>query len=146
NDVSSRIATLNPLSNLAPNAVYTATITIQSTDLAGNALAASYVWSFTTAATVGGQAPVALGAASTFAILAASTVTSTGATTVNGDLGLSPGTAVTGFPPSAVNGTVHLADAAAARAQFDLTNAYNDAAGRTNGTLAVRGHCGETHR
>src|ERR1043166_1150679 len=44
-DVSSKIASLNPLSNLAPNSVYTATITIGARDLAGNALAANFVWS-----------------------------------------------------------------------------------------------------
>ena len=48
-------------------------------DLAGNALASNFVWSFTTAATTAGQAPVALGSATTFAVLAGSTVTSTGA-------------------------------------------------------------------
>src|SRR5207249_8067480 len=83
-DVISRIATLNPLSDLAPNAVYTATITTGARDLAGNALGANFVWSFSTAATAAGQAPVALGAASTFAGLAAPTVTNTGPTTVNG--------------------------------------------------------------
>src|SRR5439155_23519643 len=119
------------LSDLAPNALYTATITTGARDLAGNALAANFVWSFTTAATPGGQAPVALGAATTFAVLAASTVTNTGATTVNGDLGLSPGTAVTGFPPGTVNGTIYASYAADALAQLDLTTAYNDAAGRT---------------
>src|SRR5437660_8169198 len=128
---SSMTATLNPVTNLAPNSVYTATITTGARDLAGNALAANLVWNFTTAATAAGQAPVALGSASTFAVLAASTVTSTGATTVNGDLGLSPGTAVTGFPPGTVNGTIHIADAAAAQAQQDLAVAYNDAATRT---------------
>src|SRR5437763_3337208 len=141
-DVSSRIATLNPISNLAPNTVYTATITIGARDLAGNALAANFVWSFTTAATAAGQAPVALGAAGTFAVLAASTVTSTGATTVNGDLGLSPGTAVTGFPPGTVNGTIHAGDPAAAQAQLDLTAAYNDAAGRTLGAITLAGNLG----
>jgi hypothetical protein len=141
-DVINRIATLSPLTNLAPNTVYTATITTGAGDLAGNALAANFVWSFTTADATAGQAPVALGAAGTFAVLAASTVTSTGATTVNGDLGLSPGTAVTGFPPAAINGTIHIADAAAAQAQLDLTAAYNNAAGRTAGAITLAGNLG----
>src|SRR5207245_8916040 len=105
-DVPSKIATLIPTSNLAPLTTFTATVTTGARDLAGNALAANFVWSFTTAATAAGQAPVAPGAASTFAVLAGSTVTNTGATTVNGDLGLSPGTAVTGFPPGTVNGQI----------------------------------------
>src|ERR1700728_2881663 len=75
--------------------------------------------------------PVSLGTAATFAVLAGSTTTNTGATTVNGDLGLSPGTSVTGFPPGTVNGTEHIADAAALQAQDDLTTAYNDAAAET---------------
>jgi len=141
-DVPSKIATFTPASDLAPNSVYTATITTGARDLAGNALAANFVLSFTTAATTAGQAPVDLGAASAFAVLAASTVTSTGASMVNGDLGLSPGTAVTGFPPGIVNGTIHAADAAAALAQLDLTSAYNDAAGRTVGAITVAGNLG----
>ena len=52
-------------------------------------------------------------------------------TVVNGDLGVSPGSAVTGFPPGVVNGTIHAADATAAGAQVDLTAAYIDAATRT---------------
>src|SRR5437867_6843589 len=130
------------MNNLAPHSVYTATITIPARDLAGNALAANFVWSFTTAATAARQAPVPLGAATTFAVLAASTVTNTGATIVNGDLGLSPGTAVTGFPPGTINGTIHAADAAAALAQQALTAAYNDAAGRTAGAIGVAGNLG----
>src|SRR5438093_13432850 len=76
-------ATFDPLSALAPSTTYTATITTGTRDLAGNALANTFAWSFTTAATTAGQAPVALGSASTFAVLAASTVTSTGGTIVN---------------------------------------------------------------
>ncbi|MCA1696801.1 MAG: DUF3494 domain-containing protein, partial [Actinobacteria bacterium] len=77
------------------------------------------------------QAPVGLGTADSFAVLAGSTVTNTGPSTINGDLGVSPGTAITGFPPGTVNGTIHAADAVAAQAQADLTAAYDDAAGRT---------------
>src|SRR5207248_505114 len=141
-DVISKIATLTPTSNLAPNAVYTATVTTGARDLTGNALATNFVWSFTTAATPAGQAPIALGAATTFAVLAGSTVTNTGATTVNGDLGLSPGTAVTGFPPGTVNGTIYAGVPAAAQAQLDLTTAYNDAAGRTVGAIGLAGNLG----
>lgn len=74
---------------------------------------------------------VPLGTAANFAVLAGSTITNTGATTINGDLGLSPGTAVTGFPPGTVDGTGDIADAAAVQAQNDLTIAYNDAAAET---------------
>lgn len=87
----------------------------------------------------GGPAAVVLGTTSTFAILAGSTVTNTGATAITGDLGVSPGSAVTGFPPGTVSGTIHAADAAAATAQTDLTTAYNDAAGRTVGAISVSG-------
>src|SRR6185503_10224702 len=91
---------------------------------------------------VASQAPVPLGSSATFRVLAGSTVTSTGATTVNGDLGVSPGAAVTGFPPGLVNGTIHAGDSAAAQAQLDLTTAYNDAAGRTVGAVIVAGNLG----
>ena len=64
--------------------------------------------------------PVSLGTAADFAVLAGSTVTNTGPTTINGDLGLSPGTSVTGFPPGQVNGTVHAADGDALQAKNDL--------------------------
>ena len=141
-DVISHIATFAPGSALATNTVYNATITTGAEDLAGNALASDSVWHFTTAAATTGQAPVVLGTSAGFAVLAGSTVTSTGATTVNGDLGVSPGTAVTGFPPGLVNGTIHAGDSAAAQAQLDLTTAYNDAAGRTVGAVTVAGNLG----
>lgn len=87
----------------------------------------------------GGPATVPLGTTSGFVILAGSTVTNTGATAVTGDLGVSPGTAVTGFPPGTVSGAIHAGDAAAATAQTDLTAAYNDAAGRSTGAVSVSG-------
>lgn len=77
------------------------------------------------------QPAVGLGTADSFAVLAGSTVTNTGPLTLNGDLGVSPGTALTGFPPGTVNGATHAADVGAGQAQSDLTVAYNDAAGRT---------------
>jgi len=76
-------------------------------------------------------APVALGAAAGFAVLGGTTVTSAGVSTLNGDLGVSPGTAVTGFPPGQLNGTLHAGDAAATQAHADLATAYADAAGRS---------------
>ncbi len=74
---------------------------------------------------------VNLGAADSFAILAGSTITNTGSSVINGDLGLSPGSSVTGFPPGTVNGTQHVTDTGAANAQLALTTAYNNAAGQT---------------
>jgi Ice-binding-like len=78
------------------------------------------------------QPQVGLGTATSFAVLASTTVTNTGPSVISGDLGVSPDTAVTGFPPGIViNGTQHAGDAVAAQAQSDLVIAYNDAAGRT---------------
>src|SRR3954447_19388673 len=75
-------------------------------------------------------AQIPLGTAQNFAILGGSTVTNTGPTTVTGNLGVSPGSAVTGFPPGIVaGGSIHAADAVASQAQSDLTTAYNAAAG-----------------
>ena len=67
---------------------------------------------------------VPLGAASTFAVLGASTVTNTGSTIVTGDVGLSPGTSVTGFPPGVVTGVLHVNDGIAATAQANNVTAY----------------------
>lgn len=75
---------------------------------------------------------VALGDASGIAVLAGSSVTNTGATNITGDLGLSPGTSVGGFPPGILTGTLRINDAIATQAKLDLTAAYNDAAGRTS--------------
>lgn len=78
-------------------------------------------------------ASVPLGTADSFAVLAGSTVTNTGPSVISGNLGVSPGTSVTGFPPGTVNdGTIHGADSVTTQAQADLTTAYNDAAGRSS--------------
>jgi len=73
---------------------------------------------------------VNLGTADSFAVLAGSTVTNTGVTTIQGNLGVWPGAAIPGFPPGIVNGTIHAADAIAMQAQNDLTTAYIFAAGQ----------------
>ena len=75
--------------------------------------------------TVAASLCVTLGTAGDFAILADQTVTNTGDTVITGDLGLHPGTSVTGFPPGVVVGEQHVADAVALQAQVDATDAYN---------------------
>jgi hypothetical protein len=124
-------ATLTPSAALALNTTYTATITTGAQDIFGNPLASDFTWTFTTALAVC-QATVPLNSAATFEILAGSTVTNTGPTIITGgDLGLSPGSAVTGFPPGTLTlpAVMHLTDSIAAQAQLDLTTAYNYAAG-----------------
>ena len=75
---------------------------------------------------------VNLGTAGTFGVLAGSTVTNTGSSVISGNVGVSPGLAVTGFPPGIVNAPpIHFGDAVAQQAQSDLTTAYNKAAGLT---------------
>ena len=81
------------------------------------------------------SAQIPLGAAGSYSVLGGSAVTNTGATIVTGDLGVSPGTSVTGFPPGIVaSGSIHSADASAAQAQASVTTAYNTAAGLPCGT------------
>lgn len=69
-------------------------------------------------------------ASSVIVLLAGSAITNTGATNITGDIALSPGTSIGGFPPGILNGTKHINDSIAVQAKLDLTAAYNDAAGR----------------
>jgi hypothetical protein len=81
-------------------------------------------------------ATVGMGTAASFSVLGGSTVTNTGPTTMFGDLGLSPGSSVTGAPH--VLGQTHVDDAVAIGAKNALTTAYNDAASRpTNGSAGT---------
>jgi len=76
-----------------------------------------------------------LGVAGNFAVLGGSTVTNTGLSAIAGDLGVSPGTSVTGFPPGVVSGgIIRINDAVAQQAQSDLTTAYNALAGQAFNT------------
>ena len=84
------------------------------------------------AAPANAQTAPSLGTAQSYAVLGGSTVTNTGASVINGDLGLSPGSSVTGFPPGTVTGgAIHAADASALSAQNSLVTAYNFAAGQS---------------
>jgi hypothetical protein len=81
------------------------------------------------------QSAPPLGAAQTFVVLGAATVTNAGPTVIVGNLGVSPGTAVTGFPPGTISGgTIHSDDPAATSAQADAHTAYADLLAESCGT------------
>ena len=141
-DVPDMIVTFTPSSPLAANSTFTAALT-GALDLAGNPLP-TFVWTFQTGATTTGMSPIDLGAATNFALFAEASVTNAGATVVNGDLGMTPGATITGFPPGIVNGTMQLDNAAAIAALSSLTDAYNDAAGLSGATTIVENLAGQT--
>jgi hypothetical protein len=87
-------------------------------------------------------ATVGLGTAASYSVLAGSTVTNTGPTTIFGDLGLAPGSSVTGAPH--VLGQTHVNDAVAIEAKLDLTTAYNAAASRPTEGSAGTDLAGQT--
>ena len=141
-------ATFKPVSLLATNTTYTAVI--GASDLAGLAWVSGNVpnpWSFTTGTTsaVGhlGPEPVVLGTAGTFRVLAGSTITNTGVTTsVDGDAGVFPGTAVVGLLPGNVTGTIFAGGPIAETAKVDLLAAFNDAQSRSTNAISLPGQLG----
>jgi len=76
--------------------------------------------------------PIDLGAAGSFAVLGGAAVTDTGSTVLTGDLGVYPGTSISGFyPPGIVNGTIHDTDSVAQDAQLAASSAYTTLAGES---------------
>jgi ketosteroid isomerase-like protein len=145
-DPASHIATFIPLANLAASTQYTATVSNTVKDLSGNALAAGVApnpWNFTTGTITGAAGPptINLGTAGSFAVMATASITSTGPTVINGDVGLAPGTSQ-GIPPAQVNGTIHVNDPVITKAQADLLAAYNDAVSRSTNALVLPGNMG----
>lgn len=140
-------ATFTPSTPLLAGTIYTATISIGAKDLAGNALAANTVWSFTTLSASSTLSIVNLGAAGNYVILAKTAITNIATSAVTGDMGLSPAATsyITGFAltnatgyatASQVTGKVYAADMAVptpinlTTAVSNMMTAYTDAAGR----------------
>ncbi len=89
-----------------------------------------------------GPLAIDLGCAAPFAVLAGSTITSTGPSIINGNVGLSAGTALIGFPPGTINGTQEITTPIAAAAKLCLTSAYNDGQGRSLNSISLPGQLG----
>ncbi len=142
-DGTGRVASFTPAANLALNTTYTATITTGAAGPHGEP------W-FRQLILCGAlrpprrhvNLPVPLGSAANFDAVAGSTITNTGPTTIaGGDLGFSPGSAVTGFPPGTLisPAVMHITDPTAAQGQLDLTIAYNYAANLPGAAALARG-------
>jgi len=89
-----------------------------------------------------GPLAIDLGCAAPYAVLAGSTITSTGLSIINGDVGLSAGSALVGFPPGIINGTQQITTPLAAAAKLCLTSAYNDGQGRSLNAISLPGQLG----
>ncbi|MDA3884666.1 MAG: ice-binding family protein [Candidatus Delongbacteria bacterium] len=149
-------ATFIPTSNLADSTLFTVTITTGAKDLAGNAIATNFVWTFTTGSDVTIphqttiQETVILSSNDNFVILAGSLISNIPTSAITGNIGLSPaaGSYITGFGALEVTGTIYTTDATGpagsvvdatglTAAKGDLTIAYNDAAGRTSTDMVL---------
>ena len=117
--------------------------TIGAVTLIGDAVSAPALCTTSTAAAAVNPLPASLGAAASYAVFAGTTVTSTGSppSSLTGNLGVYPGSSITGFPPSLVSGAQHINDTAAAAAAASLTTAYGVAMGLTS-AVSVAGDLG----
>ena len=87
---------------------------------------------------------VDLGTAGSYSVLAGQSVSNTGPSKLGADLGVNPGTALTGFPPGEVLGNVHATDAHSLQAQSDLTIAYNALAAQADDSQITADLGGQT--
>lgn len=148
-----KLVTFKPDSNLTASTLYTATLTTDIKDLAGNALAANHSWDFTTGTEIAaGPMPVNLLTAGNFVILSKSGITNEHISDITGDIGASPITAAAmdNVFCTEITGKIYGSDAAytgsgdtncfkgaaadntlVANAVLDMGTAYNDAKGRT---------------
>jgi len=144
-------ATFSPDADLLLGTSYKATITTAATDIAGNAMAAAYTWSFTTSATpAAGPKPVLLGAAGKYAMLAKSAISNVPTSKITGNVAISPAAAsyITGFDliragtkwtSTQIIGGVFSADSDPptpsnlTTAISNMQTAYTEAAGRPGG-------------
>lgn len=144
---SATTATFTPTNTLSALTMYTATITTDVKDLAGNPLGANTTWNFTTGGSSAILATVNLGESGNYVILAKTAINNVATSAITGDLGLSPAatsyvtgfavTNATGYATSAqVTGKIYAADMATptpinlTTAVENMITAYNDAAGR----------------
>ena len=142
------VATFTPTAPFLLDTTYTVTVTTAAKDVAGNALAAPYTWTFKTDATLPvGPAPVLLGAAGNYVVLAKSEITNVPTSKITGNVAISPAAAsyITGFTmtrvgtywtSAQVTGRLFAADNDAptpsnlTTAVSNMETAYTDAAGR----------------
>ena len=89
-----------------------------------------------------GPLAINLGCAEPFGIIAGSTITSTGPSIINGNIALSPGSALIGFPPGTINGTQEITTPAAAAAMECLTSAFIEGQGRSLNAISLPGQLG----
>jgi hypothetical protein len=113
-DAKTKTATFSHTASFAPGKVYTATITSGASSLSGGIpLAKDFFWNFTTSTCSLGS--VQLGAAASFAVMASTGMTNAGPTSITGDIGVSPATGLTGFPPGVLTVKKHLGNLDAAQ-------------------------------